>query len=200
MGVTLLPGVDRDAHFQEGPKVDTWRDRAGCHWSHFGLYQGPCPPHPQRSESQGGVPGAHVPIRKAKPASIPSLFCSVSRLCGVAVSQIISPREPRPVRRLNWGGREAGGDLALPHQGGASTGAARRAPKPPHLEEVGHHVDVGARGRHEHAESEAGIDLLQVLLGGGRAAGEGAAGEVGAAPPPKPPHETQAQLLTCGRT
>lgn len=175
----------------------------GCHWSHFRLCRGPCPPIPraQSPTGPGGVPGAHVPVRKAKPASIPSLFCSVSRLCGVAVSQIISPREPRPVRRLNWGARGRWGpSVASPgrhRQGAASTGTARHAPKSPHLEEVGHHVDVGARGRHEHAESEAGIDLLQVLLGGGRAVGEGMA--VRPARPPGLPR-TQAQLLTCGRT
>lgn len=50
----------------------------------------------------GGSPGAHLPVRKAKPTSIPSRFCSVSRLCGVAVSQTISPSAPRPVRSPNW--------------------------------------------------------------------------------------------------
>lgn len=54
---------------------------------------------------------AHIPVRKAKPASIPSLFFSVSLLWGVAISQISSPREPRPESRLNcWtdGPREVG--------------------------------------------------------------------------------------------
>lgn len=55
------------------------------------------------------LPGPHLPVRKAKPASIPSLFCSVSLLWGVAVSQIISPREPRPVSRLNCGVRQTPG-------------------------------------------------------------------------------------------
>lgn len=140
--VTLLPGVDGDAHFQEGPQVDTWMDRARCHQRHFRAL---VPPHPMaqgpRGLGRGGVPGdlgrfpgAHVPVRKAKPTSMPSRFCSVSRLCGVAVSQIISPSAPRPVSRLNWG-REAGGGPALLRQGGAGSGGTRteatpKAPSP----------------------------------------------------------------------
>lgn len=69
----------------------------------------------------GGSPSAHLPVRKAKPTSIPSLFCSVSRLCGVAVSQTISPSEPRPVRSPNWE-RETDEGWALPHLGGAGLG------------------------------------------------------------------------------
>lgn len=49
-----------------------------------------------------GSPSGHLPVRKAKPTSIPSRFCSVSRLCGVAVSQTISPSAPRPVKSPNW--------------------------------------------------------------------------------------------------
>lgn len=182
-GVTLLPGVDGDAHFQEGPQVDAWKDTAGCHRGHFGAswhcVGAIVPPLPRAwgPAGLGRVLGAHLPVRKAKPASIPSLFCSVSRLCGVAVSQIISPRAPRPVRKLNCGARGRWGPvIASPGRlghGAARTGATCDTPKAPHLEEVGHHIDVGPRGRHEHAEGEAGVDPLQVLLGGGRAAGEG---------------------------
>ena len=74
-------------------------------------------------------------------------------------------------------------------------GATRDAPKAPHLEEVGHHIDVGPRGRHEHAEGEAGVDPLQVLLGGGRAAGEGVAVRPAvrpAQPPVSPPDSSPA--------
>lgn len=162
----------------------------------FRSWSGPSLPLPraQGPVGLGRVPGAHLPVRKAKPASIPSLFCSVSRLCGVAVSQIISPRAPKPVRRLNCGARgKWGPGIALPGRcgwGGASTGATRDTPKAPHLEEVGHHVDVGPCGRHKHAEGKAGIDPLQVLLGGGRAAGEGAVMRP-AQPPVSPPASAQ---------
>lgn len=217
VGETLLPGVDGDAYFQEGPQVGAWKDRAGCHWSHFRADR--CcvgalivPPHPRAQDPAGlrRIPGPHLPVRKAKPANIPSLFCSVSRLCGVAVSQTISPRAPRPVRRLNCGVRQRWGPgVALPGQHGqrdASPGATRDTPWAPHLEEVGHHVDVGPHGCHEHAESKAGIDPLQVLLGGGRAAGEEGAvrlgGGAGAAPRESPQLEPglPGALLTYGRT
>lgn len=92
-------------------------------------------------------------------------------------------------------GGEASGGLASPCRGGAggggaSTGATRDTPKAPHLEEVGYHVDVGPCGRHEHAEGKAGIDPLQVLLGGGRAADEGAAMRP-TQPPVSPPASAQ---------
>lgn len=32
----VLPGVDGDAHLQEGSQVDSWKDRIGCHQSHSG--------------------------------------------------------------------------------------------------------------------------------------------------------------------
>lgn len=83
--------------------------------------------------------------------------------------------------------REAGGGLAWPRQGGAGRGmqgggATRNTPKAPHLEEVGHHIDVGPRGRHKHAEREAGVDPLQVFLGGSRAAGKEGVVRPGTAP------------------
>lgn len=67
----------------------------------WGLHPAPL----QDLESCGmweGSPSGHLPVRKAKPTSIPSRFCSVSRLCGVAVSQTISPSAPRPVKSPNW--------------------------------------------------------------------------------------------------
>lgn len=32
----LLPGVDGDAHLQEGSQIDSWKDRTGCHQSYSG--------------------------------------------------------------------------------------------------------------------------------------------------------------------
>lgn len=58
--------------------------------------------------------GYPIPVRKAKPASIPSRCCSVSLLWGVAVSHTISPREPKPLSRLNWGGGRRGGVTVRP--------------------------------------------------------------------------------------
>lgn len=35
-GGSPLPGVDGDAHLQEGSQIDAWEDRSGCHQSHSG--------------------------------------------------------------------------------------------------------------------------------------------------------------------
>ena len=61
----------------------------------------------------------------------------------------------------------------------------------PHLEEAGHRIDVGPCGRHKHAEGEAGIDPLQVLLCGGRAGGEGTVVRL-VQPPHQPPDSSPA--------
>lgn len=102
-GGRFLPGVDGDAHLQEGSQVDACKDRTGRHQSHSGGFTRPL----RRTRGGpvgcgGALPSAHLPVRKANPTSIPSRFCSVSRLCGVAVSQTINPSAPRPVRNPNW--------------------------------------------------------------------------------------------------
>lgn len=49
-----------------------------------------------------------------------------------------------------------------------------------HLKEAGDHVDIGAGGGHEHAQCQAGVHILQVLLRGLRSATQSAVNRLNA--------------------
>lgn len=72
-GGTLLPGVDGDAYFQEGTQVGAWKDRAGCHRSHFRAVLGPLSPASPglgTLQKAGGSPVPTYPSgRRSRPAS-----------------------------------------------------------------------------------------------------------------------------------